>query len=81
MSRNLYDVIEDFDTLRTELSYYLRSNKSYIEVEVGDNYSRDSDFLQILSGIEFSNERLLGRFETLSNELTEIMRAKRNDNN
>ena len=57
------------------------SNKSYIQVEVGDNYSRDNDFLQILSGIEYSNQRLLERFDSLSGELTEIMRAKRNDNN
>ncbi len=80
MLRKLYDVIEDFDALRTELAYYLRSNKSYIEVEVGDNYSRDSDFLQILSGIEYSNQRLLERFNLVSDELTEIMRAERNAN-
>ena len=84
MIRALYDVIEDFDGLRLELAYYLKSNKSYIEVEVGEVYSRESDFLQILSGIEYTNQKLIERFELVSDELTEIMRAnraERNDNN
>ena len=83
MSKDLYDVIEEFDTLRLELAYYLKSNKSFIEVEIADNYGVRSDFLELIGGIEFTTQRLIGRFETLSNELTEIMkteRAERNDN-
>ena len=83
MSKDLYDVIEEFDTLRLELAYYLKSNKSFIEVEIADNYSIRSDFLELVSGVEFATQRLIERFETVSNELTEIMRterAERNDN-
>ncbi|CAA6805275.1 MAG: Unknown protein [uncultured Sulfurovum sp.] len=79
MQKSLYDVIEDFDTLRLELLYYLKSNESYIKVEVGESYSEKSDFLQILGGLEFTNEKLIERFKTVSDELTEIMKVQKND--
>jgi hypothetical protein len=75
MRKDLYDVIEDFDALRLELAYYLKSNKSFIEIEISDNYGHKHEFLSLISGIEFTNQKLIERFEDISTELSLIMKA------
>jgi hypothetical protein len=58
----------------------LKSNKCFIEVEIADIYVDRSEALSLLSGIESTQEKLLTRFEILSDELTEIMKAQKNAN-
>jgi len=79
MKKDLYEVIEDFDSLRLEMAYLLQANKGFIYSELEDNYLKKGEFMSLISGIEYSNENLINRFEKISDELTEIMRAGRND--
>ena len=76
MKKELYDVIEDLDSLRLELLYQFKANKGFIESELRDVYSKDSDFLNLMSGIEYTQQGLLNRFEKISSELSEIMKCK-----
>ena len=76
MKKELYDVIEDLDILRLELLYQFKANKGFIESELRDVYSKDSDFLSLMSGIEYTQQGLLNRFEKISSELSEIMKCK-----
>jgi len=76
MKRELYDVIEDLDSLRLELLYQFKVNKGFIESELRGVYSEDSDFLSLMSGIEYTQQGLLNRFKKISSELSEIMKCK-----
>lgn len=74
---NLYDVIEELDTLNIELSYYMKANKGFMESELKEVYLHKGEFLTLISGIEYTQQRLISRFEKISEELTEIMKASR----
>jgi len=79
-TKDLGKFIDNFDTLILELDYYLKSNRSFIEVELSDNYNNKREFFNLIDGIEFSNQSLLERFKVASNELTEIKKALKNEN-
>ena len=72
MRKDLYDIIEEFDGLRLEMAYLLQANQGFIWKEIEDNYLKKGEFLSLMSGIEYSNQGLVNRFEKLSNELTEV---------
>ena len=72
MRKDLHDIIEEFDGLRLEMAYLLQANKGFIWKEIEDNYLKKDEFLSLMSGIEYSNQGLVNRFEKLSNELTEV---------
>ena len=72
MRKDLYDVIEDFDSLRLELGYLLHANRCLIETELKEVYLKDSELLSLVSGIEFTNQNLLKRFENISSELMKV---------
>jgi len=82
MRKDLYDIIEEFDSLRLEMAYLLHANKGFIQSELEDNYLIKKDkFLNLMSGIKYSNENLINRFEKISDNLTELMKAEQNDIN
>jgi len=72
MRKDLYDIVEEFDSLRLEMAYLLHANKGFIQSELEDNYLKKHEFLNLMSGIEYSNENLINRFEKISNELMEV---------
>ena len=76
MKKELYDVIEDLDSLRLELLYQFKANKAFIGSTLEDVYTDDRDRLNIIDGIEYTQRGLLNRFEKISNELTEIMKCE-----
>ena len=77
--RKLYDVLEDFDILNLEIAYYMKANKGFIESELRDVYLQDRELLKLIDGIESTQQRLLERLGCISDELTEIMRAKKRE--
>ena len=79
MRKDLYDVIEDLDTLRLELLYQFKTNKAFIASELKDIYTNDRELFNLLDGIEYTQQRLLNRLNRVSDELTEIMRAKKRE--
>ena len=72
MRRELFEIIEELDTLRLELGYLLQANKGFIESELKEVYLDKDEFLSLISGIEYSNQGLINRFEKISSELTEV---------
>ena len=74
MKRDLYDIIEEFDSLRLELGYLLQANKGFIESELRETYLKKDEFLNLMSGIEYSNQGLISRFDKISIELTEVLK-------
>ena len=76
MKKDLYDVIEDLDSLRLELLYQFEANKAFIGSTLEDVYTNDRDRLNIIDGVEYTQKGLLNRFEKISDELTEIMKCK-----
>ena len=72
MKKDLYDIVEEFDSLRLEMGYLLQANKGFIESELKDVYLKQGEFLNLMSGIEYSNQGLISRFEKISNELTKV---------
>ena len=72
MKRELFEIIEELDTLRLELGYLLQANKGFIESELKEVYLDKDEFLSLISGIEYSNQGLINRFEKISSELTEV---------
>ena len=82
MKKDLYDIIEDFHTLRLELSYQLKANKCLIESELKEVYLKDRELLDLLDGIHYTNDGLLNRFKKIGDELlTEVMKNEKNENN
>jgi len=81
MRKDLYDIVEEFDSLRLEMAYLLHANKGFIQSELEDNYLKKDKFLNLMSGIKYSNENLINRFEKISDNLTELMKAEQNDIN
>jgi len=76
MKKDLYDIIEEFDSLRLEMAYLLKANKGFIQSELEDVYLKRDEFLSLIDGIEYSNQGLINRFENISNDLTEVMKKK-----
>jgi len=74
MKRDLYDIIEEFDSLRLELGYLLQANKGFIESELRETYLKKDEFLNLMSGIEYSNQGLISRFDKISIELTAVLK-------
>ena len=72
MKRELFEIIEELDTLRLELGYLFQANKGFIESELKEVYLDKDEFLSLISGIEYSNQGLINRFEKISSELTEV---------
>jgi len=72
MEKELYDVIEDLDSLCLELLYQFKANKAFI----GSTLDNDIDSLSIIDGMEYTQQGLLNRFQKISNELTKIMKCK-----
>jgi len=72
MKRELFEIIEELDTLRLELGYLLQANKGFIESELKEVYLDKDEFLNLISGIEYSNQGLINRFKKISSELTEV---------
>jgi len=72
MKRELFEIIEELDTLRLELGYLLQANKGFIESELKEVYLDKKEFLNLISGIEYRNQGLINRFEKISSELTEV---------
>ena len=72
MKRELFEIIEELDTLRLELGYLLQANKGFIESELKEVYLDKDEFLSLISGIEYSNQGLINRFKKISSELTEV---------
>jgi hypothetical protein len=77
MRKDLYEVIEDLDTLRLELLYQFKANKAFIGSELEDVYTDDRERLNIIDGIEYTQQGLINRLDKVSEELTEIMRAEK----
>ncbi len=77
MKKDLFEIIEELDNLRLELNYLLQANKGFIESELKETYLKKDDFLNLISGIEYSNQGLISRFEKISNELTEVYKKSR----
>ena len=75
----LYDVIEELDTLNIEISYYMKANKGLIESELAEVYLNKGEFLKLVGGIEYTQERLLNRLDAISEKLTEIMKDEREE--
>ena len=72
MKIELFEIIEELDTLRLELGYLLQANKGFIESELKEVYLDKDEFLSLISGIEYSNQGLINRFKKISSELTEV---------
>ncbi len=72
MKKDLYDIIEELDSLRLEMGYLLQSNKGFIWSELEENYIDKTELLNLISGIEYSNQGLISRFEKISSELMEV---------
>ena len=72
MRKDLYDIIEEFDGLRLEMGYLLQANKGFIWSELEENYLKKDEFLSLMSGIEYSNQGLVNRFEKISNDMMEV---------
>ena len=72
MKKDLFEIIEELDNLRLELNYLLQANKGFIESELKETYLKKDYFLNLISGIEYSNQGLISRFEKISNKLTEV---------
>ena len=72
MRKDLYDIIEELDSLRLEMGYLLQSNKGFIWSELEENYIDKTELLNLISGIEYSNQGLISRFEKISSELMEV---------
>ena len=72
MRKDLYDIVEEFDSLRLELGYLLQANKAFIESELRETYLKKDEFLNLIGGIEYSNQGLISRFEKISNDITEV---------
>ncbi len=77
MKKDLFEIIEELDNLRLELNYLLQANKGFIESELKETYLKKDDFLNLISGIEYSNQGLISRFEKISNKLTEVYKKSR----
>ncbi len=77
MKKDLFEIIEELDNLRLELNYLLQANKGFIESELKETYLKKDYFLNLISGIEYSNQGLISRFEKISNKLTEVYKKSR----
>jgi len=78
--KKLYDIIEDFDSLRLELGYQLKANRAFIESELRGVYLKERELLELLDGIDLTHEGLLNRFSKISDELTEVMKHENQQN-
>jgi hypothetical protein len=72
MKKELYDVIEDLDSLRLELFYQFKANKAFLDSVL----QNDRERLNTIDGMEYTQKGLLNHFEKISNELTELMKCK-----
>ena len=72
---DLYDVIEEYDSLILKLGYILTSDRAYTSKLLEDVINDNNELNQIGDGMEFLHSQLMEELKSISTKLTDIMRG------
>ena len=78
---NLYDTIEEFETLISRLTYQFTTNEALVTALLKDVYCKDTESNPIIDGMIISNKLILGDINRISDKLTVLMRSEKYKNN
>ena len=74
---NLYDTIEEFETLISRLTYQFATNEALVTSLLRDVYCKDAASNPIIDGMIVSNKLILGDINRISDKLTVLMKNER----
>ena len=72
---DLYDVIEEYDSLILKLGYILTSDRAYTSKLLEDVTNNNNELYQVSDGMEFLHSQLMEELKSISTKLTDIMRG------
>ena len=71
---DLYDIIEEYDSLICKIGYILTSDRAYTDKLLLEITSDYSELNLVSSGMEFLHDGLMGELKSISTKLTNIIK-------